>query len=220
MRTAGVLFDLYETLVEADWDSFREPLTARLGVEVPVLEQAYDDTRPARDLGKYGSPEEEMSAIVSAAGRDPDPELVRDLISLTARFFSSEVRLHSDVSDVLAEFDRRGVRTVLVSNCSHETQPLLERLGLARRLDALVLSFQVGACKPDPAIYTEALSRIDASPEEAVFVDDQPHYCDAAAALGMQTRLIKRNGHRPLHDAPGTPNAHPVIQGLGELLAE
>jgi putative hydrolase of the HAD superfamily len=75
----------------------------------------------------------------------------------------------------------------------------------------VILSFEVGAMKPDPAIYREALARLgDPRPERSVFVDDQVPYCDGAAALGLQTFLILRqeeaaegrpldlNGHRPI----------------------
>jgi len=43
----------------------------------------------------------------------------------------------------------------------------------------------VGASKPDPVIYREALRACKVRAEEAVYVDDVPVYVEAAQRLGM-----------------------------------
>lgn len=50
----------------------------------------------------------------------------------------------------------------------------------------MVLSFEVGLSKPDPAIFRLACERLSVVPQEAVFIDDIPSYCQAAEALGMK----------------------------------
>jgi HAD superfamily hydrolase (TIGR01509 family) len=47
-----------------------------------------------------------------------------------------------------------------------------------------VLSYRVGAIKPEPAIYREALLTAKAVPEECLFVDDMPKNIAAWQALG------------------------------------
>ena len=59
------------------------------------------------------------------------------------------------------------------------------------------MSFEVGARKPQPAIYRAALEAVGSEAADAIFVDDQADYCDGARALGDDTRLIVR------------PDAHP-----------
>ena len=49
-----------------------------------------------------------------------------------------------------------------------------------------------GAAKPDPAIFEIALDRLGVAAEDALFVDDQQAFCDAAAALGIRAVLIDR----------------------------
>ncbi len=49
-----------------------------------------------------------------------------------------------------------------------------------------VLSFQVGALKPQEAIYREALARASVEPEKIFYVDDTPSHVAGAQALGMQ----------------------------------
>lgn len=57
-----------------------------------------------------------------------------------------------------------------------------------------MLSCEVGAAKPDAAIYRIAVDRLGASPECAVLVDDQLVYCQGAMALGMRAVQIVRDG--------------------------
>jgi FMN phosphatase YigB (HAD superfamily) len=92
----------------------------------------------------------------------------------------------------------------------------VNRLGLLEQTDAVVLSFEVEAAKPDPAIYRIALERLGVRAEEAVFVDDQAAYCDGAVAVGMSTFLIRRDDAAP-DEGLGEPGGHRVIRDLRAL---
>ena len=48
-----------------------------------------------------------------------------------------------------------------------------------------IYSYRVGASKPDPAIYREALQACQVRAEEAVYIDDIAAYAEAAQRLGM-----------------------------------
>ena len=48
-----------------------------------------------------------------------------------------------------------------------------------------IYSYRVGASKPDPAIYREALQACRVQAEEAVYIDDIAAYAEAAQRLGM-----------------------------------
>jgi len=62
----------------------------------------------------------------------------------------------------------------------------LDRLGLRGYFDAVILSFEVGLLKPDPAIFGLACARLGVAPAEWAFVADGGFgELDAAAALGM-----------------------------------
>lgn len=211
----AVLLDLYDTLVRSHWGQLSERLTAELGVEKGDLFRAYDITRAARGVGTYGSVEGDMTAIVEAVGVDPDPGLLKRLLHLEREFSETGVELWEDSLPVVRELRSRGTKAALISNCSHSTRPIVDRLEIAEEFDEILLSFEVGMHKPDAGIYREALRRLgDVAPERTVFVDDQPAYCDGAAALGIDTFLIDRSGD-------GTPdlNGHRVIRDLQALLA-
>jgi len=77
-------------------------------------------------------------------------------------------------------------RLALLSN----TDPLhvahLEKtFGFFRLFPARIYSCSVGASKPNPVIYKEALKACKVKAQEAVYVDDVPAYAQAAAQLGL-----------------------------------
>jgi putative hydrolase of the HAD superfamily len=212
----AALLDLYDTVTRSRWRALSDRIATELGIEVDALYGAYDVTRPDRSVGAFESPEGDMAAIVAAAGADPTPELIERLVAMERDFTATGIELWEDSLPVVRELRARGVRTALISNCSHSTRGIVERLGLAEAFDVVILSFEVGVAKPDPEIYRLALERLgDVTPDRAVFVDDQLDYCDGAAALGIETFLIDRAGSL----APGV-NGHRVIRDLRSLLAE
>jgi putative hydrolase of the HAD superfamily len=211
----AVLLDLYDTLVRTRWGKLSERITAELGVDKADLFRAYETTRVARGVGTYGSVDGDMIAIVEATGVEPEPVLIRTLLDMEREFSETGVEYWEDSLPVVRELRSRGVKTALISNCSHSTRGVVDRLRIGDEFDEILLSFEVGVHKPDPGIYQEALRRLgDVRPDHAVFVDDQPPYCDGAAALGIETFLIDRSGD-------GTPdtNGHRVIRDLRPLLS-
>jgi len=77
-------------------------------------------------------------------------------------------------------------RLALLSN----TDPLhvahLEKtFGFFRLFPARIYSCSVGASKPNPVIYKEALKACKVKAQEAIYVDDVPAYAQAAGQLGM-----------------------------------
>jgi HAD superfamily hydrolase (TIGR01509 family) len=55
-----------------------------------------------------------------------------------------------------------------------------------RHFPVRIYSYRVGASKPNPLIYREALRGCQVKAQEAVFIDDVAAYVEAARQLGMQ----------------------------------
>lgn len=97
------------------------------------------------------------------------------------------------------------------SHVTAETQDTHAELGLAREVDVIVLSCDVGVLKPDPAIFGIALGQLAVPLEDAVFVDDRSGNLDGARSIGIRTVLIARHsGTAPTAD-------HPLISELADL---
>ena len=77
-------------------------------------------------------------------------------------------------------------RSYLLSNTDEIHLPwCLEKFPLEALLDGMILSYQVGAMKPDRAIYERGLAKFGLEPGECVFIDDLPANLDGARALGI-----------------------------------
>ncbi len=215
---AAYLLDLYDTLVFGEWAAWRAELAAVTGLTEDALAVAYQRTRPERNEGAFESPEADVGALLEAGGMlEPETTLVQRVIQAEASS-GDRITLYDDALPTLAALRSRGARTSLVSNCSRGTREIVERLGIADAVDAMILSCEIGTRKPDATIYRNALDAIGAAPHDAVFVDDQTAYCDGARALGIDTRLIVRPTAAPAEGFAPTTNGHTVIAGLAELL--
>ena len=93
------------------------------------------------------------------------------------------------VLETLSRTHRLGV----ISDTWPSILPQLEHLGVSRYLKYRTFSCFVGALKPDPRIFEDALRQCGAAPEETVFIDDSARNLEGAAALGITPVLIAAN---------------------------
>ena len=101
-------------------------------------------------------------------------------------------RLFGDVLPFMAGLRARGIKVAIVSNCDERGRGLLDWLEVTPLADALVLSGEVSAAKPCARIFQRALQALGVSAGAALFVDDNPGFCAAAAALGIRAAQIVR----------------------------
>src|SRR3990172_3084897 len=66
-----------------------------------------------------------------------------------------------------------------------------ETVGILRVFRECIVSYQVGAMKPDPRIYGEALRRSGLPATACVFVDDRPANVEGAVRVGMHALLFQ-----------------------------
>jgi glucose-1-phosphatase len=111
-------------------------------------------------------------------------------VSLTFEQFSEVWNRALDPDPILAEsFPEKlskNYRLALLSNTdplhmSHEEA----RFPFFRFFPVRIYSYRVGASKPNPIIYREALKACKVQAEEAVYIDDVAAYAEAARRLGM-----------------------------------
>ena len=80
---------------------------------------------------------------------------------------------------------RKRARLVLISNATSRLPSDLRRLGIAGDFDYIINSSEVGSAKPDPNIYFAALDTVGATPEQALFIDDNAGHVATATRLGI-----------------------------------
>jgi len=216
---SAVLLDALGTLIELEtpWPHLERELTAR-GVVVELeaaraamlAEMAYYRAHhdEARDWAGLMDLRRRCAAVVQEAlGTSLPLTDVEDALLAAIRF-----RPYPEVPAALARLREGGARLAVVSNWDVSLHDVLERTGLRGLVDAVVISAELGAAKPDPAIFRAALERLGAAAAEAMHVGDSVETDVAGArAAGLQAVFVARNGAQ-------APDGVRVVSSLDGLL--
>ncbi|UAK38264.1 HAD family hydrolase [Gordonia bronchialis] len=100
----------------------------------------------------------------------------------------------ADTVEVLTRLHEAGVPVGVVSNIAFDLRTVLRRHGVENLVGAYALSFEVGAIKPDPAIFHAALDALGVAPGAALMVGDSDIADGGAVELGCAFELV--------HDVP------------------
>ncbi len=149
-------------------------------------------------------------------GVDPD-----GLATALARDFAARrrdtMRLFPDSVESLERLRRRGVPLALVTNGGATQQrDKIERHGLARFFDAIVIEGEFGAGKPDESVYRHALAALGANPAQAWMAGDHLEFdVEAPQRLGLRGVWVDRRGRGLPAGSAVTP--HRIVRSLEEL---
>ncbi len=166
----AIVFDCFGVLTSDGWLPFKQKY---FGDKPDLFEQA-------SDLNKQAG-----AGILS-----PDDFLdqVADMASLSP-------------SQAAREIDASSINTGLFTYISTELKPryaigmlsnagsnLLHKLFLADQIslfDQIALSYEMGTVKPEARAYLTIADRLEVSPQDIVFIDDQERHCTGARDVGM-----------------------------------
>lgn len=111
---------------------------------------------------------------------------VPDVMRIWGNIFGPNPAINPIVDQLIAKKIPIGV----LSNTNGIHWPFIAALPVMRKLRAygapFTLSYEIGAFKPDEAMYRGALKALSAQAEETLYIDDIQEYVDAARAIGMQ----------------------------------
>jgi putative hydrolase of the HAD superfamily len=103
-----------------------------------------------------------------------------------------------DALEGLGALRRRGLALVVVSNWDCSLPDWLGPTGLLELVDGVVTSADVGAAKPDPAVFRRALDLAGVDGAGAVHVGDSlDNDVQGARAAGIRPILVRREGTGP-----------------------
>jgi HAD superfamily hydrolase (TIGR01509 family) len=208
IKIESVIFDFHSTLVDGgdpgDW------IAAALGrLERPPLPAALHE-----QLRTYLDELWQHAHLVDPKSeRDLSPALHRDVFTrtmalcpaadaeLTAALYDTmtgQWRAFEDAEPVLRTLREKGVRIAVLSNVGIDIRACLAQNGLDGFVDQVVLSYEAGVVKPDPAIFALVLDRLGATGEHTLMVGDSPRDDVGGAALGIRTLILPRT-RGPVH---------------------
>jgi epoxide hydrolase-like predicted phosphatase len=180
MTIRAIYFDLGGVIVRTEFQSPRQHLAERFGMEYDDLVKLVFDSETARQASLGLIREDEHWTAVMRRLHLPESEaqVVRD------EFFASDV-IDLHLLDFMREL-RKQVKVGLISNAWSGLRPWIVRKKFEDAFDAMTISAEVRAAKPDARIYQIALEALGIAPAEAVFLDDFAENVAGARAVGMQ----------------------------------
>jgi putative hydrolase of the HAD superfamily len=199
----AVLFDWGGTLMNDEWSdeialeghSAGIAALARDGLPDAAAFTSYLSEHAAELFPRASEDEIDISAVMTSSFREHGVDLTDDDVRLflqaAQEVWSSYYALAASTHALLEALRDRRLRLALVSNTASPRwllEPILERQGIVDRVDAIVLSSEVGKRKPHPAIFERALGELGVEPAEALFVGDRLE-ADVlgASRVGMST---------------------------------
>jgi HAD superfamily hydrolase (TIGR01549 family) len=176
-RISGIFFDLGNVLVEVNYREFAARLTSLTGKPMEELRPAFTDGLVVRyELGLC----EEGEFLSTLCGRIGLRQT--DFLEAWTSIFAAKPLIPEDVIMDLS----RKYRLWIISNTNRMHFDYIRgHYSFLACFHGLILSYEVGAAKPDPAIFKLALERAGIKPDEAVFVDDQLANVKAAREIGI-----------------------------------
>jgi putative hydrolase of the HAD superfamily len=220
-RIDAIGFDLFNTLIFAQEGALQEASKRLVGslrksgfeFDVNAFSQAYRKAashfiKSARTLGR----ETHNSLWISAALQDlgypvqpDDPRVSRTVEAYFSAFFDY-CRLIPNTHHMLSTLEGR-YRIGLLSNFTHApaAEGLIEYLGLGPFFEAVVISGEVGVCKPNPTIFDQLVDALGVEKSKMIYVGDDPDSdIMGAAEAGIQ----------PVWMTYVRDNGIPVVPGL------
>jgi putative hydrolase of the HAD superfamily len=228
MTVRAIFFDAGNTLIRMDYPVIVAEL-ARLGAPVTLgdLERAEWRARvrldasfaPGASTEHPDTGERYLRLILDELGvRDAT---IQSALSAWRRGYNAPMgfwtQMEPEADLALKHARERGLRTAVISNSNGTVADILAHLGLARDLEFIIDSFNVGVEKPDPRIFRIALDRAGLAPSEAVYVGDL-YSIDVvgARAAGMRAILMDPGACWGSRDCP---LARTALEAVKQVLA-
>lgn len=177
----SIILDLGNTIVPFDFQRAYERMTALSGLD---REEIRARIRSTDLVTRFESGQVETNDFIrrltSLLGISVG---IDDFFDIWGSIFERQTLIPDSLLESLKS---NGYRLVLLSNTNDlHIRFIRDRYPILRHFDRQVLSHEVGALKPSPRIYEEAIRNALCQPGECFFADDIPEYVEGARACGI-----------------------------------
>jgi len=185
---AGVFYDRPQSTRKYVASLLRE---MGLSAELPAKDQTRQKAlRSQANRGCFG-PSEYWDQVLLMLGVDSSVE--REVLVAKINAYSDRVRAIPGGSETLAALKQRGFVLGIVTDTIYpigRKMRWLNQVGVAEFIDVVACSTVVGAHKPDPTIYLDALQQAHLNPYEAAFVGHAADELEGAREAGLVTVAV------------------------------
>ena len=146
------------------------------------------------DIAEYGGEsiwDAFITRLMTHAGHPPRPDEVQAFGQRVEEMYHPVSRLVAGAHETLQALQQRDVMLAVLSNRRESFTEALQELGIASYFSFALAAGEIGAWKPDPAIFTHALARAGLQAGEVVYIGDN-YYADVVGATeaGLDAILL------------------------------
>ena len=171
----ALIFDLFDTLVSSGppGGPSQQDIAGRLRVSVDDLRLWWHESSRRRMTGEFA----DYVTCLRTMRRDLRSQATdAELEAVASRRYQRKrgvlLRVEKRIMHMIAALEASGARVGVLSNTTEDEIAAWDECPLSTMLEDAVFSCHVGAVKPELAIYTVALERLQLEASDCVFVGD------------------------------------------------
>jgi putative hydrolase of the HAD superfamily len=171
------------------WPASAEEIEITCGLPVNALETtAFRKELLGRAItGELSDEEWRRRTVAALLEQFPQSKALEAVTTWSAR----TTKINTPLLELIANLRKR-LTVALISNATSRLNEDLAMLGLNDQFDHIINSSEVGYSKPSPEIFHHALTLVNATPTETLYVDDALNNIEAASKLGISTHHYQR----------------------------
>lgn len=181
------LFDMGNVLVYFSHDRMCRQIAELCRVPVETVKKSLLSEGRQWDFERGFMTEAEFLRQCCADFQAATIPALKDFVHAASDIFT----LNASLMPVLDALKQQGHRLILISNTSISHFEFVQRtFDVLSKFDDFVLSYEVGALKPDRKIFEGAAEKIGCLPAECLYTDDIVPYVEAGREFGFQAEVF------------------------------
>lgn len=179
-----LVFDMGHVFVDFDWEVVCAGFMKASGKTREDLKQVmYHCAKLGYETGKIGT-----AGFLAELNKQLGTQITQDQF---CAIWNASFHENVEMAELLGVLREQRPLYLLSNTNEVHYEHLQGSFNVARHFNELILSYEVGAAKPDHVIYHEVLKRSGYAPAECLFVDDLEPNIRAAQEVGINTIHFK-----------------------------
>ena len=177
-----IVFDLGNTVIRFDHAISARKIATLFNIDSKKIYDTFFDSEITRafDRGRISPRQFHAEASKALGVRLP----YKDFTKIWSDIFWED----EDAAALVRELKSSGYRLFLLSNINRlHFEYIEEKFDIIKAFDELILSYMIGAIKPEPAIYEDVIKRAGGDKSKILYIDDREDLVKEALRLGIDS---------------------------------
>ena len=181
-----LIFDLGNVLISFSHEKMYAQLARLCEMPTAAIKELFQESRVGMQYERgLVSSAEIHSLLQETSGKDLS---YTEVLEAGSDIFTPR----PDMVDLIKTLKKQGYHLLLLSNTNEAHYQFIDKqFGLFDLFHHLILSFEIGAVKPERAIFEEVLKHGHCPPHACYYTDDIPEYVQAAEKWGIKGHVFQ-----------------------------